>query len=357
MRLPIARVSSTLTITLAALSALTATSAFAQQGWRVEASGVTNELRGLSVVSATVAWASGAKGTVLRTTDGASWQAIQVADADKLDFRDIHAIDATSALVMSAGPGAASRIYRTDDGGTSWRLLATNQFAEGFWDAMAFWDADNGILFGDPVKGRFQTYLTADGGATWRQLESKGLDALESEGAFAASGTCLSVAGTRDAWIVTGGAQSSRVFHSSDRGASWQATALPIPAGAAARGAFSVGFLNPRLGIAVGGDYREPALAGINGARSEDGGKSWTPAQILPAGYMSVVMPVAGTPASFVAAGLAGSGYSLDGGKSWTLLDRTPMNAVGFASPAVGWAIGPKGLLMKYAGPALTPPR
>jgi hypothetical protein len=71
--------------------------AFAQQAWRVEASGVTAELRGLSVVSDTVAWASGAKGTVLRTIDGVHWQAIHVADADKLDFRDIHAIDAKSA--------------------------------------------------------------------------------------------------------------------------------------------------------------------------------------------------------------------------------------------------------------------
>jgi photosystem II stability/assembly factor-like uncharacterized protein len=336
-----------------ALLVLPSSNAFAQQSWRAQASGVTSELRGLSVVSETVAWASGAKGTVLRTTDGAHWQVIQVADAGQLDFRDIHAIDAKSALVMSAGPGALSRIYRTDDAGVSWRLLATNQFAEGFWDAMAFWDADNGILFGDPVKGRFQVYVTADGGASWRQLEGKGLEALDNEGAFAASGSCLSVAGPRDAWIVTGGAQSSRVFHSSNRGASWQAAVLPIPAGAATSGAFSVGFLNPRLGMAAGGDYKQAALATINGARSDDGGATWMSAAILPAGYMSVVIPVPGASSSFVAAGLAGSGYSLDAGKSWTVLDRTPMNTVGFASPVTGWAIGPMGLLMKYAGPAL----
>jgi photosystem II stability/assembly factor-like uncharacterized protein len=366
MRLSFARVVLTL-ITMMAL-ALASAGVFARQApataptalnaqsagaWRPVASGVTTELRGLSVVSDTVAWASGARGTVLRTIDGAHWQAIQVTDADKLDFRDIHAIDAKSALVMSAGPGALSRIYRTDDAGASWRLLAANQFAEGFWDAMAFWDADNGIVFGDPVKGRFQAYVTTDGGATWRQLDGKGLDALENEGAFAASGTCLSVAGTRDAWIVTGGAHASRVFHSSDRGVTWQAASLPIPAGAPARGAFSVGFLNARVGMAAGGDYQEAALAAVNGARTEDGGATWAAAAILPAGYLSVVMPVPGAAASFVAAGLAGSGYSLDAGKSWTVLDRTPINTVGFATPAAGWAIGPKGLLLKYTGPAL----
>jgi photosystem II stability/assembly factor-like uncharacterized protein len=342
-----------ITLSIAAALLVPSASAFAQQAWRAEASGVTSELRGLSVVSDTVAWASGAKGTVLRTLDGSKWQVIKVAGADTLDFRDIHAIDANSALVMSAGPGAQSRIYRSDDGGASWRLLATNQFADGFWDAMAFWDANNGIVFGDPVKGRFQVYVTADGGASWRQLDGTGLDALDKEGAFAASGTCLSVAGAHDAWIVTGGASTARVFHSSDRGASWQAAALPIVAGAAARGAFSVGFANARLGIAAGGDYQQPALAAINGARSEDGGASWTPAAILPSGYMSVVTPVPGAPGSFVAGGLAGSGYSLDAGKSWTAFDRTPINTVGFASPSTGWAVGPKGLLMKYAGPAL----
>ena len=339
---------------LSAGIALAATNGFAQQAWRLESSGVAVELRGLSVVSETVAWASGAKGTVLRTVDGVHWQSIQVAGADQLDFRDIHAIDSKSALVMSAGPGAASRIYRTDDGGACWRLLATNRFAEGFWDAMAFWDLDNGIVFGDPVAGRFQVHVTADGGATWRQIEGTGLGALESEGAFAASGSALSVAGPVDAWFVTGGAHASRVFHSRDRGASWQAALLPIPAGAPARGAFSVGFANPRVGIAAGGDYKQPALAAINGARSNDGGATWTAAGILPAGYMSVVTPVPGAPGSFVAGGLAGSGYSLDAGKTWTALDTTPINTVGFASPATGWAVGPKGRLMKYAGPALT---
>ena len=55
-----------------------------------------------------------------------------------------------------------------------------------------------------------------------------------------------------------------------------------------------------------------------------------------------------------MAGGLAGSGYSLDGGKSWTVLDRTPINTVGFANPGTGWAVGPKGLLMKYSGPPLS---
>jgi hypothetical protein len=51
---------------------------------------------------------------------------------------------------------------------------------------------------------------------------------------------------------------------------------------------------------------------------------------------------------------LPGSGYSPDADRSWTALDRTPVNTVGFASPATAWAVGPKGLLMKVTGPAVT---
>lgn len=330
---------------------LAAHPAFAQS-WQAHASGTSAELRGLSVVSSMVAWASGTKGTVLRTVDGAHWQAMQVPDADKIDFRDIQAFDADTAIAMGAGPGAASRLFRTVDGGAHWTPIATNGYADGFWDGMAFWDKDNGILFGDPVKGRFQIYVTTDGGLTWHEVDANGLDALASEGAFAASGTSIAVAGTQDAWIGTGGAASARVFHSSDRGRTWRAQATPIPAGAAAKGVFSVAFPNPKEGMAVGGDYKEKLLEGVNGAVTLDGGATWTAAPVQPAGYMSVVVAVPGAARTYVAAGLAGSGITRDGGKSWTVIDRTPVNTVGFAGAGSGWAVGPKGLLMKYAGAA-----
>lgn len=339
------------------VASLLASNVAVAQSWQAVPSGTSAELRGLSVVSGSVAWASGAKGTVLRTVDGKAWQAMQVPDADKIDLRDIQAFDARTAVVMGAGPGAASRIYRTEDGGATWRLVVTNGVPEGFWDAMAFWDKDHGILFGDPVKGSFQVYTTGDGGKSWQEVPAKGLEAMPGEGAFAASGTCLTVAGSSDAWIATGGSASARVFHSVDRGKTWRASSTPIPAGAAARGVFSVAFLNPKEGFAAGGDYKETRMAGTNGAYTVDAGASWTPVQVAPAGYMSVVVPVPGAPRALVAAGLAGSGYSRDAGRTWVELDRTPMNTVGFAGPAQGWAVGPKGLLMKYTGPALDGPQ
>lgn len=326
----------------------------AEPAWQAQDSGVSVELRGLSVVSPTVAWASGASGTVIRTVDGVHWRALKVPDAAAIDLRDIHAFDADTAIAMGAGPGAASRLYRTVDGGASWQTVLTNSVPAGFWDAMAFWDARRGLLFGDPVDGVFQVYTTGDGGATWQASPATGLAALAGEGAFAASGSCITVAGKEDAWIVTGSAAQARAFHSRDGGLSWQAAPLPIPAGAPSRGAFSVAFLDGgRTGMAAGGDYRVPALGTLNGARSSDGGATWQAAPILPSGFMSVLTTVPGAPRALVAAGLAGSGYSRDAGLTWTELGSVPLNTVGFASPAAGWAVGPKGLVMAYRGPAL----
>src|SRR5437660_9990772 len=90
--------------------------------WTLQTSGVTARLRGVSAVSRRIAWASGSGSTVLRTDDGgATWKKITVTP-DALDFRDIDASDEQTAYVLSIGNGAASRIYQTCDGRTSWAL-------------------------------------------------------------------------------------------------------------------------------------------------------------------------------------------------------------------------------------------
>src|SRR2546423_3857934 len=106
--------------------------AIAAPQWTLQTSGVTARLRGVSVVSGRVAWASGSGSTVLRTDDaGATWKKMTVT-SDALDFRDIDAIDEQTAYVLSIGNGAASRIYKTVDGGTSWTLQFRNEDRQGF---------------------------------------------------------------------------------------------------------------------------------------------------------------------------------------------------------------------------------
>ena len=92
--------------------------------WLSQSSGTTARLRGVSAVSATVAWASGSDGVYLRTTDGgATWQAATVSGAEALDFRDVEAFDADTAYLLSIGEGERSRIYKTTDGGEHWQQV------------------------------------------------------------------------------------------------------------------------------------------------------------------------------------------------------------------------------------------
>jgi len=325
---------------IAFLLALAATVA-----WTPRPSGSDAQLRGLAVLDATHAWASGASGTVLRTRDGRTWERLAVTGGEALDFRDIEALDANTIVLMSAGPGLQSRIYRSSDGGETWRQFHENRMKDGFYDAIAFWDASTGILLGDPVGGRFVVRITHDAGRTWYTPKYLVMpEALPGEGAFAASGTCLfALKGGSDAWFVTGGAKASRVFHSADRGLTWSAAEAPVPAGNPSSGLFSVAFLDSRRGFAAGGDYEVPGFTGVNGARTEDGGATWTPAPISASGFYSAVCPVPGSPDEIFAVGLGGSAFSRDAGRTWTRIDAAPWNAVSFSGPGVGWAVGPKG--------------
>ena len=96
-------------------------SAFGQ--WQTQIIDSKADFRGLCVVSADVVWASGTKGTFARTTDGGkTWSVGTVPGATQLDFRDVEAFGKTTAYLLSAGPGDASRIYKSIDGGESWTL-------------------------------------------------------------------------------------------------------------------------------------------------------------------------------------------------------------------------------------------
>ncbi len=323
-----------------------------QAQWSVQESGTKARLRGLSVVDSEVAWASGSKGTVILTIDGGkAWRARTVPGSEGLDFRDVHAVDARTAYLLSIGEGDRSRIYKTTDGGETWALRYTNRDPRVFLDAIAFWDADHGLVLGDPVEGRYTILTTDDGGKSWDRAKAEGMPpSLPDEGAFAASGTCLVTRGDRDAWFGTGGAKVSRVFRSTDRGKTWTAHETPVMASAPSAGIFSLAFQDADHGVAVGGDYKEPGRSGNLVALTSDGGRTWRlPKGQGPGGYRSAVSCVPGTQGrTLVAVGPGGADISLDGGESWRPLGSSGSDSVAFASPTAGWASGVDGLVAKF---------
>jgi photosystem II stability/assembly factor-like uncharacterized protein len=330
------------------ISMLSGTSPFLPK-WQPQNSATDADLRGISAVSARVAWASGTGGTVLRTVDGGkNWENVRVPGAEAFDFRDIQAFDAREAFVLSSGPGELSRIYQTTDGGRHWRLQFTNPEARAFYDGFAFRDRKHGIAMSDSVEGKFPL-LATDDGVTWKPLAIKTLpSALPDEGGFAASGTCIAVSGQSAAWFATGG-PAARVFHSTDGGINWEVVNSPIVSGAPTQGIFSVAFADEHTGMIVGGDYKAPGVGEKSAAYTRDGGKTWTLATKYPAGYRSAAAFIPGSsPVVWVTVGTSGSDYSLDGGKTWLPFDIGNYNAVSFAGPRAGWSVGPHGRIARF---------
>lgn len=300
-------------------------------------------LRGISAVSSKVAWASGAKGTVLRTIDGGeTWETLAIVGADSLDFRDIQAFDQNTAFVLSIEPGDQSRIYKTADGGKIWQRQFTNSDPKAFYDCFAFWDSTHGIAISDSVDGKFPLVATSDG-MTWNPVAVKNMPAaLPSEGAFAASGTCIATFGKNDVWFGTGG-PAARVFHSADRGKNWTVVETPIIHGAASQGIFSLAFWTAKDGVAVGGDYKEPKKGESVATVTHDGGKTWTLASKQPHGYRSAVAISASH--TLAAVGTSGADVSQDGGNSWTPMFKEDLNALALIGNS-GWAVGPGGKIV-----------
>jgi len=326
------------------LAAFWAASALAQV-WVNQQSNTTASLRGISAVNVKNVWASGTGGTYVHTSDGGrTWMAAVVPGAEQLDFRGIHAFNSRTVLLVSSGPGDKSKVYKTKDGGLHWTLEFTNPDAKGFYDAVAFWDARHGIVLGDPVDGRFAIFTTDDGGVTWQK--QTGPVALDKEGAFAASNSCLVVRGKRQAWFGTGGPGAARVFHSNDGGKSWSVATTPIRNDSASAGIFSLAFRDRLHGIAVGGDYNKPTETAQNIAVTDDGGKTWTtPKGPPPAGFRSAVCNLSGR--MWITVGTSGSDISTDGGQSWKRLDSGSYNAIEL-SPLQLWTAGPKGRIAMF---------
>jgi photosystem II stability/assembly factor-like uncharacterized protein len=214
-----------------------------------------------------------------------------------------------------------------------------------FLDAMTFADQSHGVAFSDSVDGAFVVLMTSDG-RTWTRVPPDRLPpALPGEGAFAASGSNVAVAGRDRIWI---GTTASRALHSSDGGRSWTVTGTPIATGAAT-GIFSIAFRDPRHGIVVGGNYQNEQDAIDNVAITSDGGATWTlvksPRGV--GGFRSAVAWLPGSPQSLIAVGPSGADLSSDGGRTWTPIPGEGYDAISIAPDGAAWASGSRGRIAR----------
>jgi photosystem II stability/assembly factor-like uncharacterized protein len=315
----------------------------------LQQSGTIQRLQAVSPVDSRVVWASGLGGTFVVTSDGGkNWRAGVVPGADSLQFRDVEGISATTAYLLAAGTGTASRIYKTTDGGRSWTLLFQNREPQAFYDCLSFWSPARGLAFSDAAGGRFHV-MRSGNGISWEDIGNQMPEPLAGEAAFAASGTCVTMIGDRHGWIATGGAAVARVLATTDHGDSWQAYTTPLLAGPSA-GAFTIAFRDSLNGIVAGGTLDTSNNRPVNRvAVSADGGRSWR--LVSPPPFAGAVFGLSYVPAAgrqmVVATGPGGAAWSSDEGRTWMeLAGVKDYWAVAFTG-TTGWLVGTEGRILK----------
>jgi photosystem II stability/assembly factor-like uncharacterized protein len=298
-----------------------------------------------------VVWVSGTGGTWGLTSDGGkTWHTAVVPGTDSLEFRDVQGFDARRALLLAAGPGERSRIYQTTDGGATWQQRFVNTDPNAFYDCFAFWDDQHGFAVSDAVNGVLPVLRTADGGRQWA-LSPTPPAAVEGEGAFAASGTCVATGRDSLAWIATGAGAQARVLRSRDRGASWSAVITPVVQGKPSSGHATIAWHSATTGLAAGGDLSDTTATPNRVVLTADGGATWTVG-----GAPSFRGPVYGAAAvpggtAAAAVGPLGASWSRDGGRSWLPLDSLSHWSVAFAGASTAWMVGPGGRITKVQLP------
>lgn len=297
------------------------------QGYTLKplASGKNTSMRGLSVVSDSVAWVSGSYGYVGKTLNGGkTWEWTQPKGYEKLDFRDIEAFDDLKAIIVNAGSPAY--ILCTIDGGKNWKEVYKNIDSAIFLDGMAFWDSQKGIIFGDPIKNKMQLLKTTDGGLSWQNISANLKKDLKiGEAGFAASGTTIRATTDGKVWVASGGS-ASNIYYSRNYGKTWKVYPCPIIQGESSTGPFSIAFYNAKQGIAVGGNYLKDKENTNNVLLTANGGKTWTKPVKPVLGYRSAVEYI--TDQLCFATGSSGTDYSTDGGKNWTNISTQNFNAL-----------------------------
>ncbi len=254
-------------------------------------------------------------------------------------FPHFRAISTNGKHTFALSVANPALLYRFKDGETE--LVYKEEHEKVFYDAMVFFDEQNGIAMGDPTKDCLSIILTSDGGTTWNKIACKNLPKIEEgEAAFAASNGNIAIVND-NVWIVTGG-KKARVFHSPDKGVSWKVYNTPITQGGKMTGIYSVDFYDSNNGIIFGGDWEKKDNNFSNKAITKDGGKTWKlVADGKEPGYKSSVRYVPDTNSKeLFAVGSTGISFSNDSGNTWRKVSNDGYYTIRFVNKNMAWLAG-----------------
>jgi dihydrofolate reductase len=274
-------------------------------------------IRAISVTADKIYFASDKSrvGYVLFPKDTSMINAEIVSDTLVYEYRSL-ATNGKDFFALSIGNPA--RLYKFSKNLADKTLVYQENHEKAFYDSMQFWNEMEGIAIGDPTADCLSIIITHDGGNTWTKMNCDALPKVqEGEAAFAASNTNIVLKGNK-VWIVSGG-KKARVFHSNDKGKSWQVYETPIVQGETMTGIFTADFYDENNGFIAGGNYEKPTQNFQNKAVTTDGGKTWNLiGENTGFGYASCVQFVPKSNGKgIVSVGASGLQYSADGGYTW----------------------------------------
>ena len=230
------------------------------------------------------------------------------------DFRDVMVFGDSSMLLLNSSNNAKIVLRRP---GIPQKTVYTQSGA--FLDGMDFWDEQNGMVYGDPVRNGFLVLKTTNGGLTWSHLSPGIFPQPEGEEAgFAASGTGIDCIGDSTVYFGTGMCEHPRLLVSNDRGESWEERSTPMKGGDS-YGIYSLYFWSRNKGMIIGGSYVYDEDKDSICFYTADGGKTWIDRSGGLGGYCSTVQGRSDGKL-LVASGRTATYYSRNQGKTWKLL-------------------------------------
>ncbi|MEL6483287.1 MAG: oxidoreductase, partial [Bacteroidota bacterium] len=137
---------------------------------------------------------------------------------------EFRAVAHTSSDFFMLSVASPALLFKTGDTGKM-ELVYKEEGEHVFYDAMTFWNDEEGIAIGDGTNGCMSILITRDGGQSWHKIPSDAMPKLRGEvGAYAASNTNIQTQGDKT-WIAT---SKERILFSPDKGKTWEIIATPI---------------------------------------------------------------------------------------------------------------------------------